>query len=62
LGIVDTELGDRAVQARKELGEYILDEALITVIASTPYFWVTAPGITVTQMNGYPSLIDFGTD
>jgi peptide/nickel transport system substrate-binding protein len=40
---------DAAAEAGAELGEYALDQAFISVFASYPVVWVTAPGIAVTN-------------
>jgi peptide/nickel transport system substrate-binding protein len=60
--IVNGDGGDEEQEAAREMGEYVIDEALITVIASTPYYWVSGSGFTVVHKNGYPSLNDFGLE
>jgi peptide/nickel transport system substrate-binding protein len=46
-------------EAQRELGEYVVDEALIAVFAYEPSFWVAAPGYEVHAQNQYAMIDEF---
>lgn len=57
--VIQSGPDDAANEAAAELGEYVLDQAILIPFTAPRYIWASSPEITVTHDDGYPLLFDF---
>jgi peptide/nickel transport system substrate-binding protein len=57
--IMENGPDDAAAEAARELGEYVVDQAIVFPISAPSWVWATAPGVQLDTTNQNPALLDF---